>query len=64
MRIGIYPGSFDPVTQGHLDIILRASKLVDKLIIGVLINGAKKPMFSMEERVRFISSTLFSWKKE
>ena len=42
MRIGIYPGSFDPVTQGHLDIILRASKLVDKLIIGVLVNGAKK----------------------
>ena len=54
MRIGIYPGSFDPVTQGHLDIILRASKLVDKLIIGVLINGAKKPMFSMEERVELI----------
>lgn len=54
MRIGIYPGSFDPVTQGHLDIILRASKLVDKLIIGVLINGAKQPMFSMEERVEMI----------
>ena len=54
MRIGIYPGSFDPVTQGHLDIILRASKLVDKLIIGVLINGAKKPMFSMEERVELL----------
>ena len=54
MRIGIYPGSFDPVTQGHLDIILRASKLVDKLIIGVLINGAKKPMLSMEERVEMI----------
>ena len=54
MRIGIYPGSFDPVTQGHLDIISRASKLVDKLIIGVLINGAKQPMFSMEERVELI----------
>ena len=54
MRIGIYPGSFDPVTQGHLDIIFRASKLVDKLIIGVLVNGAKKPMFSMEERVELI----------
>ena len=54
MRIGIYPGSFDPVTQGHRDIILRASALVDKLIIGVLINGAKKPMFSMEERVEMI----------
>lgn len=54
MRIGIYPGSFDPVTLGHLDIILRASKLVDKLIIGVLVNGAKSPMFSMEERVELI----------
>lgn len=54
MRIGIYPGSFDPVTQGHLDIILRASKLVDKLIIGVLVNGAKSPMFTMEERVDMI----------
>ena len=54
MRIGIYPGSFDPVTQGHLDIIHRASKLVDKLIIGVLVNGAKSPMFSMEARVELI----------
>ena len=54
MRIGIYPGSFDPVTLGHLDIIVRASKLVDQLIIGVLVNGAKSPMFSMEERVELI----------
>lgn len=54
MRIGIYPGSFDPVTLGHLDIIVRAAKLVDQLIIGVLVNGAKSPMFSMEERVELI----------
>lgn len=54
MRIGIYPGSFDPVTLGHLDIIERASRLVDKLIIGVLVNGAKSPMFSTEERVELI----------
>ena len=54
MRIGIYPGSFDPVTLGHLDIIERASRLVDKLIIGVLVNGTKKPMFSLEERVALL----------
>lgn len=51
IRIGIYPGSFDPVTLGHLDIIRRCSKLVDKLIIGVLNNSEKHPMFSVEERV-------------
>lgn len=54
MRIGIYPGSFDPVTLGHLDIIERASRMVDKLIIGVLVNGAKSPMFSTDERVELI----------
>ena len=54
MRIGIYPGSFDPVTLGHLDIIERASRMVDKLIIGVLVNGAKSPMFTTEERVELI----------
>lgn len=54
MRVGIYPGSFDPVTLGHLDIILRSSKLVDKLILGVLKNGAKKPLFTSEERVELL----------
>ncbi len=54
MIIGIYPGSFDPVTFGHLDIIERASKTVDKLIVGVLQNSAKTPLFSMSERVRMI----------
>ena len=54
MIIGIYPGSFDPVTFGHLDIIERASKMVDKLIVGVLQNSAKTPLFSMSERVRMI----------
>ena len=49
--IGIYPGSFDPVTNGHMDVILRAAKLVDTLIVAVLINGAKQPLFSVEERV-------------
>ncbi len=54
MRTGVYPGSFDPLTNGHLDIINRASKLFDKLIVGVLHNDAKKAIFSMEERVYLI----------
>ncbi|MGB8455001.1 MAG: pantetheine-phosphate adenylyltransferase [Anaerocolumna sp.] len=54
LRIGLYPGSFDPVTLGHLDIILRASKLVDHLIIGVLKNSSKSPLFTSEERVYFL----------
>ena len=54
MKIGIYPGSFDPITLGHLDIIVRASGLVDKLVIGVLQNNAKKPLFTAEERVEMI----------
>ena len=51
MRIGLYPGTFDPVTNGHLDIIGRAVKLVDKLVIGVAQNDAKGPLFTTEERV-------------
>ena len=50
----IYPGSFDPVTYGHLDIIERAAVLVDELIVGVLKNNAKSPLFSVEERVRML----------
>src|SRR5215469_9358842 len=53
-RIGLYPGTFDPVTNGHLDIISRAVKLVDKLVIGLAINPAKAPLFSLEERVDII----------
>ncbi|HEV7157610.1 MAG TPA: pantetheine-phosphate adenylyltransferase [Caulobacteraceae bacterium] len=53
-RIGLYPGTFDPVTNGHLDIISRAVKLVDKLVIGVAVNPAKSPLFSLEERVDII----------
>lgn len=56
MKIGIYPGSFDPVTFGHLDIIERGAKIVDKLIVGVLTNNAKMPLFSSEERVRMINN--------
>lgn len=54
MRIAVYPGSFDPVTNGHLDIIERASHVYDKVIVGVLNNKSKKPLFSTEERVDMI----------
>lgn len=54
MRKGIYPGSFDPVTLGHLDIINRAAELVDELIIGVLKNSAKKSLFDVDERLDFL----------
>ena len=53
-RIGIYPGTFDPITLGHADIIRRGSKLVDRLIIGVTTNPAKNPMFSTEERFEMV----------
>ena len=56
MRIGIYPGSFDPVTLGHLDIIKRSAKLVDKLIIGVLNNSKKVPVFTNQERKEMIET--------
>lgn len=54
MLRAIYPGSFDPVTFGHLDMIQRSSRLVDELIVGVLNNKAKSPLFSAEERVRML----------
>ncbi|WP_434309043.1 pantetheine-phosphate adenylyltransferase [Hominifimenecus sp. rT4P-3] len=55
-KVGIYPGSFDPVTLGHLDIIERSSKMFDKLIVAVLHNKSKKALFSVEERVKMIQS--------
>lgn len=58
MRIAVYPGSFDPVTLGHMDIISRSSKLFDKLIVGVLVNSSKVPLFSAEERVNMIKSVV------
>ena len=54
MKRAVYPGSFDPVTKGHLDIITRAAALVDELVVGVLNNNAKSPLFSVEERVNMI----------
>ncbi|MDD9924038.1 MAG: pantetheine-phosphate adenylyltransferase [Boseongicola sp.] len=56
MRVGLYPGTFDPVTLGHLDIIRRATALVDRLVIGVAINRDKGPLFSLDERVAMIEA--------
>ncbi len=56
MRIGLYPGTFDPVTLGHTDIIRRAAALVDRLVIGVAINRDKGPLFTLEERVAMVES--------
>ena len=55
MKIAIYPGSFDPITLGHLNLIKRASRVFDKLIVCVMVNSAKKPLFTVEERVEQIS---------
>ena len=54
MATAVYPGSFDPVTRGHLDIIKRAAKINDQLIVAVLINSAKNPLFTVEERVALL----------
>jgi pantetheine-phosphate adenylyltransferase len=56
MRIGLYPGTFDPVTLGHVDIIQRAMALVDRLVIGVAINRDKGPLFTLEERVQMVEA--------
>ena len=58
MLRAVYPGSFDPVTFGHLDIITRSAKLVDELIVGVLVNNAKSPLFFVEERVKILEKTV------
>ena len=57
MKIAIYPGSFDPVTLGHLDVIERAAKMFDHLVVAVMHNGSKKPLFSTEERMAFLKRT-------
>lgn len=53
-RIGVYPGTFDPITRGHMDIIRRGAKLVDRLVIGVTTNPSKSPMFTVEERMAMV----------
>jgi pantetheine-phosphate adenylyltransferase len=60
MRIGLYPGTFDPITMGHIDIIRRAAALVDRLVIGVAINRDKGPLFDLEERVAMIEAECLS----
>ncbi len=59
-RIGVYPGTFDPITNGHLDIISRAQRVVDQLIIAVADNDGKGPLFSMEERVQMVEEEIAS----
>jgi len=59
LRIFVYPGSFDPVTNGHLDIINRAARICDKLIVAVLVNRSKTPVFTLEERVSFLKDSLY-----
>jgi pantetheine-phosphate adenylyltransferase len=59
-RIGLYPGTFDPVTNGHLDVIARAARLLDKLIVGVAINTGKGPMFSLAERAELVQAEIAS----
>ena len=54
MRIGVYPGTFDPITLGHMDIIRRAAHLVDRLVIGVTTNPSKSPMFTIDERLAMV----------
>jgi pantetheine-phosphate adenylyltransferase len=55
-RVGLYPGTFDPVTNGHLDIIGRAARLLDRLVVGVAINTGKGPLFGLEERVELVKA--------
>ena len=57
-RVGLYPGTFDPITNGHLDIISRAMKLVDKLVIGVAVNEEKRPLFSLDERTAIVEAEI------
>ncbi len=64
LRTGLYPGTFDPVTLGHVDIIKRAAKLVDRLYIGIAINRDKGPLFSLDERVAMIENACIPIAKE
>lgn len=59
MKIAIYPGSFDPITSGHLNIIRRAAKIFDRLIVCVMVNSTKSPMFTQQERVDMIRSVVY-----
>ena len=58
LRVGLYPGTFDPVTNGHLDVIARAARLLDKLVVGVAISTGKGPMFTLDERVELVTAEI------
>jgi pantetheine-phosphate adenylyltransferase len=62
IRIGIYPGTFDPITKGHLHLIRRASKLVDKLVVSIAANPGKSPLFSLEERLELVRTDIDNMK--
>lgn len=57
-RVGVYPGTFDPITNGHIDVILRATKVVDRLVVGVARNAGKGPLFSTDERVAIVNAEI------
>ena len=57
-RVAVYPGTFDPVTNGHIDIISRAARLVKKLVVGVAVNIGKAPLFALEERVEMLEAEI------
>lgn len=57
-RTGVYPGTFDPVTNGHMDIIFRATRVVDRLIVAVAVNGGKDPLFTLDERVEMVQTDI------
>ena len=57
-RVGLYPGTFDPITNGHLDVIARAARLMDRLVVGVAINAGKGPMFPLQERVELVKAEI------
>ncbi len=63
-RIGVYPGTFDPVTNGHMDVIGRAAGIVDRLVVGVAINAGKGPLFSLDERVELLKEDITDLPKE
>jgi pantetheine-phosphate adenylyltransferase len=58
LRVGLYPGTFDPVTNGHLDVIARAARLLDKLVVGVAISTGKGPLLSLDERVELVEAEI------
>ena len=59
-RIGVYPGTFDPTTNGHMDVIRRGARVLDRLVIGVAVNAGKGPLFSLDERVEMVQDEVAS----